>query len=306
MPMPSDHLVVLTKRTYTTCAVTIGLLLLTACDRQPTSVPFTASQPTASQAGDAGLSAGTRPAPVGEPATRALATTGIGAATDSVAAEPLPVVTGTNDAPAVVDDITLFVGPEREPCPGLTAQPCLVVATNPGDPYAPWFGTIEGFDFESGFTYELRVRRTIPAGSTGGDAVWRLAEVVHKDPVPGSENVVRFENVRWRLVVVRDASGDRQRPPEDAEVTLEAADGRVSGSSGCNTYFGTYDRDDTYVSVNVEAVTQAMCQDDTMVLEGAFLRALASVDSYLIVGAQLQLSNAAGVPVLTLRAPRAP
>jgi heat shock protein HslJ len=62
-----------------------------------------------------------------------------------------------------------------------------------------------------------------------------------------------------------------------AEVTLTVADGRASGSSGCNTYSGQIERDGDEVVLSGVAVTERFCEDtDVMALEARYLDALVS------------------------------
>ena len=68
--------------------------------------------------------------------------------------------------------LTLFVGPERVECMGF----------NPEGNWEAFGDPIEGFDFEPGFFYELRVRR-VSIADPPADASsyrWILLELVNK------------------------------------------------------------------------------------------------------------------------------
>ncbi len=55
---------------------------------------------------------------------------------------------------------TLFVGPELVDCVGVAPQQCLQVKENEADEWTLFYDQIEGFTYEPGFIYELRVRET--------------------------------------------------------------------------------------------------------------------------------------------------
>ena len=79
--------------------------------------------------------------------------------------------------------LTLFVGPERIECMGfMFPTTCLQVRFNPAENWEAFDDPIEGFDFEPGFFYELRVRR-ISITDPPADASsyrWILLELVNK------------------------------------------------------------------------------------------------------------------------------
>lgn len=72
-------------------------------------------------------------------------------------------------------------------------------------------------------------------------------------------------------------------------------DGTVSGSSGCNTFTGTYAADGATIEIGPLASTQMMCvEEEVMEQEAQFLAALGNASMYEIRGDRLQLRNADG------------
>jgi heat shock protein HslJ len=79
-------------------------------------------------------------------------------------------------------------------------------------------------------------------------------------------------------------------PTSDAAFTATFADdGTVSGSSGCNTFSGSYTLDGNSLSFGPLASTQMACADDVMTQEAAVLGALGRVASFVIQGNELTL-----------------
>jgi hypothetical protein len=80
--------------------------------------------------------------------------------------------------------LTLFVGPEEVECFGVGPRTCLQVRESPDEPWRNFFDSIQGFDFEPGFLYELVVekRPVSPVEADGSSYRYRLLRVVSKAP----------------------------------------------------------------------------------------------------------------------------
>jgi hypothetical protein len=80
---------------------------------------------------------------------------------------------------------TLYINSELLDCEGGAGpQKCMQIRRSPGEHWELFYDGIEGFEFEPGFTYELRVRATVvddpPADASSQRYV--LVEVVDKTP----------------------------------------------------------------------------------------------------------------------------
>jgi putative lipoprotein len=82
--------------------------------------------------------------------------------------------------------------------------------------------------------------------------------------------------------------------------SAEFAEDQISGSTGCNHYFGTYEARGSDLTLGAVAVTEMACLEPAGVMdqEQAFLAALASTTSYRLAGAGLELLDGAGSVVL--------
>jgi heat shock protein HslJ len=83
-----------------------------------------------------------------------------------------------------------------------------------------------------------------------------------------------------------------------------AADGKVSGSAGCNHYSATYSTSGHNLRIGQPAATRKWCPqpDGVMEQEDRFLRALASAATWRLDGDRLELRTAADALALSLRA----
>ena len=78
--------------------------------------------------------------------------------------------------------LRLFVGPDYTECMTLVPTTCLQVRFDPLGNWENFSDTIEGFEFEQGFYYELRVRR-VSIADPPADASsfrWILLEIISK------------------------------------------------------------------------------------------------------------------------------
>lgn len=98
--------------------------------------------------------------------------------------------------------------------------------------------------------------------------------------------------VTWRL---DDATLKELASPDAGPVvvSLVFADGQVSGTSGCNSYFGTYEADDDgSLSIGALGGTEMACEEPLMTLESAYLAALGGVVGFSVDGGVLTLEGA--------------
>jgi hypothetical protein len=113
------------------------------------------------------------------------------AATHSTDPAPLPRVPVAPASPEAAPDApepqTLFVHEQRNDCQGEAPMKCLQIRESDSDPWRNFYGRIEGFEYEEGHAYELRVEVT-PVPNPPADAPnqrYRLIEVVSKRKVEG-------------------------------------------------------------------------------------------------------------------------
>lgn len=104
-----------------------------------------------------------------------------------------------------------------------------------------------------------------------------------REPPPVGE----LTGAEWTLVTFPSAVLASDAPA----VTFTVEPDRVSGSGGCNRYFGalTVGTPPGGITIGTLGSTRRMCPPDFMELEGRFLRALELVVSYALVDGELRL-----------------
>src|SRR5690606_36537706 len=122
---------------------------------------------------------GKGPEPVSAPSSPVSETEG-GATPGAIGAGPSTVSSAPAAAPS---QKTLFVRETLVDCEGEGPMKCMQVRESPTGEWTLFYGSIEGFSYEPGYRYELRVETG--SSSTGGAAdapkgKTRLVEVVSK------------------------------------------------------------------------------------------------------------------------------
>ena len=80
--------------------------------------------------------------------------------------------------------ITMDVAAQRVPCMGIVPQECLSVRQEQDTAWTLFYDPIDGFQFESGFEYTIRVAvRTVSNPPADGSSLaYRLLEILRKVP----------------------------------------------------------------------------------------------------------------------------
>ena len=124
-----------------------------------------------------------------------------------------------------------------------------------------------------------------------------LLTFVPAEPVP-------VEGTAWLLKFQVLEGGPAPVSP-GTEITALLEDGTISGSSGCNTYQGSYELNDDNLVIGDLAVTERVCEDPVGIMdqEAAYISTLSTVASLSQSGTTLELMDADGRLILLYGAP---
>jgi heat shock protein HslJ len=111
-----------------------------------------------------------------------------------------------------------------------------------------------------------------------------------------------FAGTSWEVTGFNNGRQAVVSPQTSTTLTLAfSADGRFSGSAGCNNYTGTYTAQGLKLSLGPPAATRRMCpQPGVMEQEQQFLKALQTVATARFEGDRLELRTADGAMAATL------
>jgi polar amino acid transport system substrate-binding protein len=144
-------------------------------------------------------------------------------------------------------------------------------------------------DTPGGYDYLLQARNSEGQEVSQQQSV-NVTEAAPVNPLAGT---------RWQVTALASAAaGGAVYGPvlPGTTLTIDFADGKVNGSSGCNTYSATYLVTGSQLSMTSPVGTGMFCGEPAGIMEqeAAFLALLPAVDSFSIEGNQLILRNASG------------
>ncbi|TXF90087.1 DUF4377 domain-containing protein [Neolewinella aurantiaca] len=206
---------------------------------------------------------------------------------------------------SALNTLTFWVDGMKVPCTGAGPQSCLRVKKGEDFNSAEWellYSGIEGFDYETGYVYQLKVSETrLPPAQVPADASsikYTLVEIVDKRPDPKTRlhDIWALEAINGEDVDFDNAQAPAQRPTLEINLTEQ----RVFGTDGCNDFSGSLTSvTDTELRMGALAATRKACIRP--VVPGLVNAAMQEVTGYELDGLKLSLTNDAGREVLRYR-----
>lgn len=204
--------------------------------------------------------------------------------------QPAPSATPEQSEP-VSETITMIVGPETVACEGVAPQTCLQVKYAEDEEWQLFYDSIAGFEHAPSFQYELLVKKIAVENPPADASAFRyeLVEIVDQiqvDVMASNELL----GTKWDLI-----SYDEQTPVSGSELTINFNADGLGGSSGCNSYFGSYTVDGTNLSVSQVGSTMMACMEEgLMEQESQFLTMLQAAATFTLTADQLTIHTAEG------------
>ncbi len=144
------------------------------------------------------------------------------------------------------------------------------------------------------YTYLLQAQNSAGQEVTQQQAV-NVTEVAEPNPLAGT---------RWQVVSMSSpgVGGIGMVVPGTTLTMAFSPDGKVNGSSGCNTYSASYVLSGSQLSMTSPLGTSMMCAtpEGIMEQEAAFLALIPSIGSFAIEGTNLSLRDASGQALMQL------
>ena len=110
---------------------------------------------------------------------------------------------------------------------------------------------------------------------------------------------LQLERTTWKLTSLATETGMNGMLP-NTTITAHFFDGNITGSSGCNRYFGSYQLNNTEIKIGGVGSTLMFCTDPdgVMTQETSYLLLILNATSYAISNNELTLSDSLGNPQL--------
>lgn len=111
--------------------------------------------------------------------------------------------------------------------------------------------------------------------------------------VPAAAAAEGLAGSEWRPLTLAGAPF-----PEGVEATVQfGADGRLTGSGGCNRFTGSYAIEGETLTIGPVAATRMLCPEPAMSAEAALFRVLSEARSFVRDGAELNIAGEGGAPL---------
>ena len=117
----------------------------------------------------------------------------------------------------------------------------------------------------------------------------------------GGTATASLENTYWKLTLLGDKSIQIASRQQEPHFVLTSESHRVNGSGGCNRMMGSYELNGDQLTFSQMGSTMMACIEG-METEKAFLDVLKQVNSWKVMGQQLELFDAAGNLLATFEA----
>jgi heat shock protein HslJ len=118
-------------------------------------------------------------------------------------------------------------------------------------------------------------------------------------------NASSLQGKTWRLTSFTNESGSASVLPGTAITAVFGADGKVTGSAGCNNYFAGYQLSGNGIKIGPVGSTLMWCGQPpgVMAQETTYLKLLQGSTTYSTNGTELKLSNGTNANQLIFKAP---
>ncbi|MCG8309152.1 MAG: META domain-containing protein [Cytophagales bacterium] len=168
----------------------------------------------------------------------------------------------------------LYVAPKQVDCTGATAQKCYLIRSTSTGNWIMHYQDIQGFDYELGFSYKIKVRKENikKAPSDGSTFRYILVEVLEQKDVAENIAVSDLLDKDWQLEYLI-WNHTQYRVEEQPPVLKFEKDGKVSGNGGCNNLFSSFTLDGRTINMAEVGSTRMMCESG-MEMEEVFMKIL--------------------------------
>jgi heat shock protein HslJ len=186
----------------------------------------------------------------------------------------------TSSTHAMTNESTFWINSFTVQCEGVAPMTCLQVQESDIPEPGKWnnfYSRIEGFTYEAGYLYKLRIRKemleNVPADASSIRYV--LVEVLEKTRDPK----ININDI-WAVTAIQGEPVDmHQKRQKDPLIEISLSAMSVMGNDGCNNFNGTISKfGDGVVEFGPIAVTRKMCLD--MSVPNKFNSAIQQVRKY--------------------------
>lgn len=185
----------------------------------------------------------------------------------------------------------IYIAPQKVDCLGMADQKCFLIRNKPGENWIMNSGSINGFDYEEGFEYKVKVvKDKVPGPIQGvGATNYRVVKVLEKEQA--LESAVRLTSQDWKLVSIEDENGvEKPVDVKNIDLHFNTEENKVNGNAGCNRFFGSFEiKDDNVRFLELGSTKMSCANPEVNRIEALYLGTLEQIIRYQFVGKRLRL-----------------
>ena len=165
----------------------------------------------------------------------------------------------------------LYIAPKKVDCTGTSDQKCFLIRRSQTGNWIMHYQDIEGFDYELGFSYKIKVKKEKIKDSPLDVSTYRyvLVQVLEQRDMTDDLELNDLLGKEWILESLTwngTQYGVEGQPPS---LRFEQ-ENKITGNGGCNKLFSSFTVEGRTISMNEIGSTRMMCEGK-MELEEAFI-----------------------------------
>lgn len=177
---------------------------------------------------------------------------------------------------------------------GISKQKPLSIKENIEDNWTLFYDTINGFEYQEGYTYKIEVEVSKKKNTTtnSSNLNYKLVKIIYQEK---NKVVAKIQNFTGQWAVSKLIGIDTSPVSPTLKINLDTH--RIGGKSGCNSYGATFIINGEQLTIENPVRTKKYCSN--MHIENAFFECLAKTASYKILNNELILYTEDGKELLS-------
>ena len=179
----------------------------------------------------------------------------------------------------------VIVASYRTDCVGVGPQMCYLYKENQEDEWIYFYSEIEGFDYQAGNEYVIKVKVSAPGNDyhNAKNLKFELEEVISKT-VDRKNYTALYDT--WGLLELNGEKVDIGKLERSPLIDINTIKKKIQGTTGCNSFSTTFTFDEKAIKIDFPfPMTERACLDYS--IETEYMIALEKVDNYIINGVDL-------------------